>query len=106
LPASLRLQNISVSHNGTTKRVAYDVENFKHPAYVALFRTDGYCEFAMVDEQDNRIIAVLAVGGRGSLDKGMFPQGPVQYETDIDQLGFFIYHFPAGKNAAVMAGQE
>ena len=98
-----RLQAISVSYGGETKRVAYDSEHFLYPAYVALYTKDKHYEFAMIDEQDNRIIAVLAVGSQGSLDKSLFPQSPIEYDTDIDWYGFSIYHFDAGDGAAVMA---
>lgn len=98
-----RLRGIEVSLRGRTKHVVYDTESFEHPAYVTVFENSGDCEFALVDEGNSRIVAVLATGGRGSLDAALFPQSPPRYEDSIDWLGFSIYQFESGDNAAVMA---
>ncbi|MDR1014687.1 MAG: hypothetical protein LBL86_06885 [Coriobacteriales bacterium] len=99
-----RLQGIKVSLRGRTKHVVYDTESFEYPAYVTVFENSGDCEFALIDEKNSRIVAVLATGGRGSLDASLFPQSTPKYGDSIVWLGFSVYQFESGDNAAVMAG--
>jgi hypothetical protein len=88
-----RLQNLSVSYGEKTNRVIYDTELFSYPAYVTVCTEDGDLEFALIDEKNNRIIAVLALKGRGSLDESLFPQSPPVYETGTSWFGYSIYQF-------------
>jgi hypothetical protein len=97
-----RLQNLSVTFEGQTRQVAYDTESFRYPAYVTAYEKSGNCEFALIDEENHRIIAVLAAGERGSLKEDLFPSSIPQYEGAIDRLGFSIYQFEIGDSAVTM----
>ncbi|MDR3316007.1 MAG: hypothetical protein LBS98_05985 [Coriobacteriales bacterium] len=100
-----RLEALSVNYNGQTKRVIYDTESFEYPAYVTVYTTHGDCEYALIDEENNRIIAVLAMHGHGSLDESLFPKTPIDYGSEADELGFSIYLFETKDGVWVTAGK-
>jgi flagellar basal body-associated protein FliL len=88
-----RLRALSVSYNGQTHRAIYDTENYPLPAYVTVYTKSGNREFALIDEKNHRIIAILAMGGQGSLDKELFPKTGIEYEGGTDWYGYSIYDF-------------
>jgi hypothetical protein len=98
-----RLQNLSVSYGEQTNQVIYDAGLFPYPAYVTVCTEDGDLEFALIDEKNNRIIAVLALKGRGSLDESLFPQSSPAYETGISGFGYSIYQFEVINGVMEMA---
>jgi len=100
-----RLEALSVSYNGQTKHVIYDTESFDYPAYVAVYTKNGDCEYALIDEKNNRIVAVLAMHGRGSLDESLFPKSPIDCGSEADELGFSIYLFETKDGVWVTAGK-
>jgi hypothetical protein len=95
-----RLRGLSVSYDGKTNHVIYDTESFPYPACVTVYAKDGDREFALIDEKNHRIIAVLAMKGRGSLDGGLFAQDPVEYAAPIDWLGYSLYQFEVADGVA------
>jgi hypothetical protein len=98
-----RLRALSVSYNGETHRAIYDTENYPLPAYVTAYTKSGNREFALIDEKNHRIIAILAMGGQGSLDKELFPKTGIEYEGETDWYGYSIYHFETADGVMVEA---
>lgn len=50
-----RLSKISDTYEGETQEIMYDTDNFNYPAYVTVYKFDGGYEYALLDEERNRI---------------------------------------------------
>ncbi|MDR2105812.1 MAG: hypothetical protein LBP24_00175 [Coriobacteriales bacterium] len=100
-----RLHNLSVSYGEKTNRVIYDAENFLYPAYVTICTADGDLEFALIDAENHRVVAVLALKGRGSLDNSLFPANLPKYDVGTNWFGYSLYQFEVS-DGVMMTGQE
>jgi hypothetical protein len=92
-----RLGALSITYKGEVKYVKEDSENFPYPAYVTMFTKHGDYEYALIDESNCRIIAVLSTGDiiRSGVFEDYRPlRYSMQYEPYIDWYGFSIYQFP------------
>lgn len=50
-----RLSKISDTYEGETQEIMYDTDNFNYPAYVTVYNFDDGYEYALLDEEQNRI---------------------------------------------------
>jgi hypothetical protein len=53
-----RLSELKMTYRGEVNEVKYDTENFEYPAYVTIYADDYSYEYALIDDENNRIIYI------------------------------------------------
>lgn len=108
-----RMGEVNVTYKGQTNELIYDADSFSYPAYVAAFRRGsdsddyGVFEYALIDEDNNRIICVLVSESylsRLPAGEALKPPAELNYVDGV--LGFSIYAFPAGNGAVYVPAGE
>ncbi len=105
-----RLSQLSAEHGGNNNTVIYDTDNFYYPAYVTSFTKFDDYEYALIDEENNRIICILScVTDIHSLpvDREYLPKDEHAYDDVEGWYGYSMYHFYSGndkENADVIMG--
>ena len=92
-----RLEDISITYEGETRNILYTEEGFHYPAYVAVFSMGTY-EYALIDEENHRIICVFTqISG---LDKDVLTEEYMPIAEELPQEckdNFDMYYFKMGE---------
>ncbi len=93
-----RIKDISLTKNGETHVVTYATKGFKYPAYVTVFESDMVYEYALIDEDCNRIICVFSqyvTDNISKINKDYLPLSfSAEYMNDgIDNIYYFVWEY-------------
>lgn len=93
-----RMKDISLTQNGETHIVTYTTEGFKYPAYVTVFESESIYEYALIDEDNNRIICVFSQYTTENIDKINEDYLPINFTADymmdgIDNIYYFEWEY-------------
>lgn len=87
--------------------VIYDTVNFNYPAFVTIFNKFSAREYALIDEENNRIICILSCGGlkleKLPIDTLYLPFGEQGYEKYGGQRGFSVYQLDITSDGRLIA---
>lgn len=106
-----RLSQLSAEYKNQTKSIVYDTDNFEYPAYVTCFTKHSDYEYALIDEENHRIICILSCIediNRLPMNKKYLPKDEDAYADAEGWYGYSMYHFYDGSNvnnAAVMMAE-
>lgn len=81
---------------GKENKIVYDTENFKYPAYVTIFNSNHCYEYALLNEEEHKIIYVFTqyIGlNKVKFDKKYLPK---DFGDEKNSKGFNIYYSDAG----------
>lgn len=83
-----RLSQITVQSDSEINEIQYSESLFKYPAYIAMYDWSSCYEYALILEEQNKIVYVFLQGNSQKVDKEYMPI-KLSYKND----GFSIYSF-------------
>lgn len=92
-----RLSQLKMEYAGQTKRIARDARSFRYPAFVSLFSKFDDYEYALIDEENCRIVCVLCCLydiDKLPIDDEFLPVTDEAYAGAEGWYGYSMYHFP------------
>jgi hypothetical protein len=106
-----RLSQIGEQNGGEAHRIVYDTQNFNYPAYVTVFGNNLTYEYALLIEDQNKIVCVFTqFANRKDIgfDPAYLPDGfQSPGDPQVNTLGGYnIYYFQLDENAAYMERRE
>ena len=91
-----RLAQLKMEYAGETKHIYNYTTSFNYPAYVSLFSKFNDYEYALVDEQNCRIVCVLSCNtniNKLPIDSALLPITDELYLDAEGWYGYSMYHF-------------
>ena len=98
-----RISEITLTQNEQTHKVTYTTEGFKYPAYVTVFEPESIYEYALIDEDNNRIICVFSQYTTENIDKINEDYLSINFTADnmldgVDNIYYFEFEYLGTKN--------
>ena len=100
-----RLSQLKMEYAGQTKQIVCDTRSFRYPAFVSLFSKFGDYEYALIDEENCRIVCVLCCLydiDRLPINDDFLPVTDELYAGAEGWYGYSMYHFQYSDDGALV----
>lgn len=100
-----RLSQLKMEYAGQTKQIVCDPRSFRYPAFVSLFSKFGDYEYALIDEENCRIVCVLCCLydiDRLPINDDFLPVTDELYAGAEGWYGYSMYHFQYSDDGALV----
>lgn len=91
-----RISNITINYKNLEKKILFSKDGFSYPAYISIFDNNGSFEYALVDEENYRIVYIFNqffMWDKIEINKNY---EPIDYDVpikDIKREGYNMYYF-------------